>query len=637
MFLLALFAFYACRPLSAGNAGDLPDWYVKYKNSPEMKKAIEKWRDIGFEIFVHWSAGTAFQGRYHGKELQRDLWGEWLMKRAGIPIKEYEAVLKTWNPKDFNAKEWADILAASGAKMVVYIAKHHDGFAHFKSGANDFNTHDWGAFHTDVFGELCAELRERGILTGFYYSHGKDWRNFPDGKDRGEKMRKYFESVVYPHLRELNQNYGHQTVCWFDLGAPTRETALECVKVLRETNPTIVISSRVGFHLGDFSTGGDAYIPPVPKEEPWETCMTFNHHWAWYPEDRDEKTPAEIIRMLAKIRSRGGNLLLNIGPDARGKIPLQEKFCLEKVGKWLAKNGDSIYGVRASGFADLPWGVCTLKPGKLFLHVLHLPTLDYIYLPGVDAKVTGAYLLADKNKTPLKIEKDAFGGRKIYLYDANPDAIDYTDTVVALAYEGKLRVDRTPVLDNDLPNTFLPQLATASGGAKCASTRLTPCIDHAGVQEPRYYQYAAGFDKTAAKLEWTFNCVAANEFYLNIDYANLTGETLKCAVTVNGKNVTVDLPPTCPLGGNICAEPFKLVFSKPLLIEKGSKHRLVFALDAASVGILGKAAEKTSGKGKRRKRGINGKFLLRSVILKSAYPLPYRGYGGNPDTTKLAE
>ncbi len=602
-------------------------WYSRIRNSPEMKRAVEQWRDIGFEIFIHWSAGTAYQGRYHGKELTRDLWGEWIKARAGIPIREYEETLKSWNPKDFNAEEWADILQASGAKLVVYIAKHHDGFAHFKSRANDFNTRDWGVFHTDVFGELCRALHRRGMLTGFYYSHGHDWRNFPDGRDKGEKMRKYFATVVYPHLRELNENYGHQTVCWFDLGAPTRETALECLKVLRETNPCILASSRVGFHLGDFSTGGDGYIPPAPKAGPWETCMTFTHHWAWYPEDRKTKTPADIIRMLARIRSRGGNLLLNIGPDVRGRIPLQERACLVKVGAWLKVNGDSIYGVRASGFADLPWGVCTRKPGRLFLHVLHLPTQDYVYLPGVKAGIVGAYLLADPGKSPLKIEVDEFGGRKINLYDADPRFVDYTDTVVVLEYEGSLEVDPTPVLDNDLPTRLIPQLAQCEK-VRCAATRLTPCIDHGGVEEPRYYEYAYGFGAPNSRVSWTFHCIADNVFYLNLKYANLTDRSLTGVVTLGEKRYPIALPPTRPNPG-AGWDSFRLVFSDPVRITKGRNRTLAFELADDS------KSPELEQEGKRR--GFKSRFMLDSVTLRSAYPLPYRGYGGNPDTTDLSD
>jgi hypothetical protein len=135
-------------------------------------------------------------------------------------------------------------------------------------------------------------------------------------------------------------------------------------------------------------------------------------------------------------------------------------------------------------------------------------------------------------------------------------------------------------------------------------------------------------------MEWTFNCVADNAFYVDIDYANLTGETLKASVTVAGVKTTVELPPTCS-ASRLVPDPFQLVFSEPLSVAKGAGKKLVFELDAESAKKLAAASEKEKG-GKRRRRGFKDKFLLRSVILKSAYPPPYRGYGGNPDTTKLS-
>jgi alpha-L-fucosidase len=624
--ILSLAAIASTVAVSNLKAEKMEDgWITDVRNSAEMKQAIREWQNIGFEIFVHWSAGTTFQGRYNGKEFTRDLWGEWIMKRAGIPVQEYAASLKTWNPKDFNAQEWADVMEKSGAKMVVYIAKHHDGFAQFKTKSNNYNIYDWGSFHTDVFGALCKELHKRGIKTGFYYSHGKDWRNNADPDPA--KVKEYFEKVVYVQLKELNENYGHQTVCWFDLGAPSLELAQGCLKVLRKTNPSIVVSSRLGFHLGDFSTGGDAYVPPVPNAEPWETCMTFDYHWAWYPEDRKPKTPTQIIRMLAKIRARGGNLLLNIGPDARGKIPFQIKTCLEEVGAWLKLNADSIYSVRFIERGDFPWGVCTVKPGQLFLHVLKLPTLDYIFVPGIKSKVTGAYILADKNKTPLKIEQDKNGNLKVNLYAANASLIDYRDTVVVLTYEGNhCEVSKTPTLDDDLSNQFLPQLAELSGKPRVTAThtRITPVKNHRGVQEPLYFNYAYGFARKGAFAKWQFNAASTNLFYINIKYANHSTRTLKAVVAIGEREYPVDLPPTL-LNPEWAWDSFKLAVSAgPVLIAAGDDQKISLRLaddsldDTMETPLVGK---------------FKSKLMIQSLSLYAVYPLIYDGYGGKPHTS----
>ncbi len=598
--------------------------------------AIQQWRDYGFEIFVHWSAGTVFQGRYDGMELHKDLWGEWIMKRAGINPAIYKEALKTWDPKDFNADEWADTLKASGAKIVIYISKHHDGFAHFKSSASKYNTYDWGKFHTDVFGKLCEALKKRGMKTGFYYSHGTDWVNNPGGKKRkGAKksMDNYFQNIVYPHLKELTTKYGRQDVAWFDLGAP-KTFAAECVKTVRTANPDIIISSRVGGGLGDFNTGGDCYVPPTPQNTPWETCMTFNYHWAWYPEDRKCKTPRDIIQMLARIRSRGGNLLLNIGPDVRGKIPFQEKNCLYKVGAWLKLNGASIYAAKSTPYADLPWGVCTMKPGKLFLHLLRLPTLDYVFVPGIKSKITKAYILADPKRTPLKVEKCEFGD-KVYLYNANTKFIDYRDTVVVLEYQDALNVDNTPVLDNDFDTTFIPATVRNSGGVHAAGTRINNVYDHGGVQEPTHIFYGYGYGNKGAKSSWVFHCAKDNYFYINIRYANLTSQTIKATVEIGGQKQELALPPTiCPQEGSNPKKPslsqdaFRLKLAGPVAIKKGANQLITFQVEDSS-----KSTDMDMKRGARK--GFKASFMLQAIALKPAYPPPYVGYGDDSHMTKI--
>jgi hypothetical protein len=628
-------------------------WYAQHKAPDE---AVRQWKDLGLEIFVHWSAGTVFQGRYWPesdreagrppKEFQRDLWGEWIKARAGIPQETYDAALKSWNPKDFDAEEWAGILADSGAKLVVYIAKHHDGFAHFRSKANDFNTCDWGKFHTDVFGELCPALRKHGVKTGFYYSHGKDWRhNTKTARDHAtpEEMA-YFEKIVYPQLRELTTRYGPQEVAWFDLGARS-EFARKCVEIVRAANPDIMISSRVGQRMGDFSTGGDAYVPFVPeKVQPWETCMTFSYHWAWYPEDRKYKIPTHVIRMLANVRSKGGNLLLNVGPDVRGRIPFQEKFCLEKLGAWLKRNGESIYGARATPYAgDQPWGVCTTKPGKLFLHLFKLPGIDSVFVPGIQSKIKSAYILADKSKTPLKTTPAEFG-LKVDLYHAKPGFIDYRDTVVVLEYGGDLNLDTVTVLDNDLDNRFIPLLAENTKSVKTSkNTRLTPVIDHGGVQEPRYYAYSYGYSKPDAVTTWKFRAAEDNYFYLNVKYANLTGETVEAVLTVDGTTIPVTLPPTHkdpPKSKDffdtlLVPRPVSLrngspvEVPMPVAIKKGAEHAMSFQLAEASRKPALDQAPRKAG------RKLRASFMLESITLKPAYPLPYQGYGDNPEMTEV--
>ena len=589
-------------------------WISDISKAKSKKEAVKAWRDMGFGIFIHWTPAAVFQARAQGKELNTDLWGEWYMGRAHVPLKEYEKRVKTWNPKDFNPNKWAEILQKSGAKYVVFVAKHHDGFAMFNSKVNKYDIVHNEKFHRDVFGELCKALRARGLQPGFYYSHGTDWRNkhyFKGSKEEVEKQ--YWEKIVFPHLKTLCGDYGKQAVVWFDLGADKRY-AKKCIDIVKKVNPYIMVSSRVGGGLGDFALGGDCDIPVTKSDKPWETCMTFDWHWDWYPPDRADKTASQLIRMLARIRSKGGNLLLNIGPDIRGNIPIRESVTLTLMGQWLAKNGDSIYGARLSPYDDsLPWGICTAKPGRLFMHLFKLPRLDYAFLPGMKSKIKKAYLLADPKKAPLKFEKTTYGYR-IYLRNANYAAFNEADTVIAVEYDGALSVDPKRVLDLDLENRFIPALGKKKGGVSHGRTRVTPKPDSPGIEAPHYYDYAWKFVSPDSAISWACAIPESTFFFVKLKYANFTDKTLKANVTVGGKTVRIDLPPTpknayACFQTAICAKAFKLADSK--------NAEITFSLDKSS------ASPKL---GEKSVRGLR-KFMLEWVEVSTLNPPLCKGYG----------
>jgi alpha-L-fucosidase len=243
-------------------------------------------------------------------------------------------------------------------RAAVFVAKHHDGFGMFKSNATDYNIMDHSGFSHDPYGELCASALKHGIQPGFYYSHGTDWRNFKGNKSKRvtPEADEYFEKIVYPQLAELCA-YAKPFVIWFDLGA-SKSYAKKCLEIVRKYNLNAIVSSRIGGGYGDFQTGGDRSIPRITKSGRWETCMTFNIHWTAYPADRQQKTAEEIIQMLATVRARGGNLLLNLGPDVRGRILLRDQEVFLQVGAWLKKNGASIYGIQTTPYHDLPPTLC---------------------------------------------------------------------------------------------------------------------------------------------------------------------------------------------------------------------------------------------------------------------------------------
>ena len=594
-------------------------WESGISESNAQAKAIQNWRDLGFGIFVHWTPAIVFQGRAQGKELDTDLWGEWYMARTRTPVEDYAKRVRTWNPKDFNPQAWAKAFQDAGAKYVVFVAKHHDGFAMFDSKANDYNIAANKDFGRDVFGELCTALRKEGLRTGFYYSHGADWRNrtcFQGTKEEIEKQ--YWNKIVYTHLRELTSKYGKQDIAWFDLGA-SKEQAEKCAQIVRKCNPDIMISSRIGHGFGNFSLGGDCDVPIKKNDKPWETCMTFDYHWDWYPAGRADKSSQQLIRMLAAIRARGGNLLLNIGPDIRGVIPLRESVVLAGMGKWLRVNGDSIYAARLTPYNDLPWGVCTMKKGRLFLHLFKLPRLDYAFLPGFKSPVKNAYLLADKEHKALKTEKVEHGYR-IYLRDSDPHLFSETDTVVVVEYDGTPEIDPKPVLDLDLENTFLAALGKTANGAATGRKRVKPKPDNPSVEAPHYFDYAWRFATPESTVAW--NCITpeTSYFYAKVKYANFTDRTLTATVKVGENTVEVPLPPS-PKNAHTCIQS---ALSKAFLLRKSDDTGISFSLSKETL------EKPLTGKGPSKLPV----FMLESLEVSTVDPPLFIGYGDTDGLVK---
>jgi alpha-L-fucosidase len=594
-------------------------WDKGTQERDTMAEAVREWRDDGFGIFMHFSASTAFQGRYKGEELKRDLWGEWLMVRAQIPIPEYEEQLRNWNPDQFDADEWADAVAASGCRYFVFTTKHHDGLAFFKSEVNPYNIVEHTAFEGgDIFGQLTDAVRKRGVKPGFYYSHHLDWHEpGGGGGPEGKALDEYADALALPHLEELTTKYGRQHVAWFDCGRP-EELARKCEALVHKHQPDIMVCSRVGGGLGDFSSEGDCQVPPVKIEGAWETCMTLTQHWAWFPEDRDHKPAGEVIRMLAAIRSRGGNLLLNIGPDVRGRIATRDRVILRKIGDWLEAHGDSIFGVRATPYGDLPWGVCTYRPGTLYLHVFDLPSTDTLFLPGLQSTVAKATFLADEKKQALQF-KTVPGGIEIDVTSV-PDFAEFAnadDTVIAVEYEGELSVDPKSVLDHDLDNRFIPALAAERNELELRSFRRPLFTDHGTNAYCPHDDYAHGFTDTNANVKWDFANMAENTFFVNVEYANLTGKPVPVKLSVGGQELTATLPVT--ITHNRDWRWFRTEIVGHVQIGVGSDQTLAFEV-TEPVNDDDRMPSYLADD----KPGIeHDGFMIKSITLKSLAPLPY--------------
>lgn len=403
----------------------------------EQKDARMKWwREARFGMFIHWGLYAVPAGTWNGKQIGGI--GEWIMHQAKIPVKDYAALAGQFNPVKFNADEWVSIAKNAGMKYIIITSKHHDGFAMFKSAASPFNIYDATPFKRDPLAELAEACRRQGIKLGFYYSEAQDWHH-PGGAAAGGHwdpaqdgdMDEYIRKIAVPQVREILSNYGPLGVLWWDTPTGmTPERAREFLPLLK-LQPGIITNNRLGGGFPGDTETPEQHIPATGyKDRDWETCMTMNDTWGYKSYDNNWKSVETLLRNLVDIASKGGNYLLNVGPTAEGVIPQPSVERLAAIGKWLEANGESIYATTAGPFKKLPWGRCTTKPGKLYLHVFHWPADGVLNVP-MSGTVSRAYLLSEPEKALTVSASDR--GCAIQLPATAPDPID---TVVVAEVSG---------------------------------------------------------------------------------------------------------------------------------------------------------------------------------------------------------
>jgi alpha-L-fucosidase len=336
------------------------------------------WRDAGFGMFIHFGVYSHLAGEYTRPDgsVCRD--AEWIQRNCAIPRETYEGFARQFDPAAFDAEAIAQAAQDAGQKYVVVTSKHHDGYAMWPTAVNDWNLRDHSSFTPtrDIMAELKAATARRGIQLGFYYSIW-DWHD-PDFPDPATFPR--YRQRMYAQLRELVDNYD-PAVLWFDgewsTDRPnnpwTERDGEELESYVRSLDPGIVVNNRVGKRrLVDGDTGTpEQEIPAAPVAgQLWESCMTLNGSWGFARWDQNWKPPSGLTRNLVDIASRGGNYLLNVGPDPRGVVPQESVTRLRAVGDWLRANGQAVYGAREPGIvADPAWGAVSRNGDRLYASV----------------------------------------------------------------------------------------------------------------------------------------------------------------------------------------------------------------------------------------------------------------------------
>ena len=376
-----------------------------------MKDTRQPWfKEARYGLFIHWGLYSLLAGEYNGRKTNG--LSEWIMNDLQIPVSEYEKLAAQFNPVAFDADSLVKMAKENwGMKYIVFTSKHHEGFAMYHSLCDSYNVYDASPCHRDILKELSRACEKYDMPLGLYYSQAQDW-HAPGGlfgyrENSYAHYQEYLDRKVMPQLREILTGYGKISILWFDTPLDTtRAQAEEMVKLVKELQPACIISGRIGNELGEYMTTGDNFIPRLPYEGDWEVPATLNDTWGFSKYDTNWKNPEEIIQLLVKINSCGGNYLLNIGPDAQGNIPEASVSILNKVGHYVTANAEAIYGtVRVPLYPYmLSYGELTCKKHYLFVHVFRrIPLLELLNITNTVVRAwvveTGRELIARTGAT----------------------------------------------------------------------------------------------------------------------------------------------------------------------------------------------------------------------------------------------
>ena len=356
------------------------------------------WKEAKYGLFIHWGLYAKLAGSYEGRKTPS--LGEWIMKALDIPVDAYAKLADTFNPTGFDAEEWVQLAKDAGMKYIVITAKHHDGFAMYHSKCSKYNIVDATPCGRDPIAELAAACQRADIKLCFYYSQAQDWHH-PGGygygpiPDEEKDFSGYLEEKCKPQLRELLTQYGDIGLIWFDTPRiMSQKHSEELYSLVKELQPNCIVSGRIGNRFGEYMSTGDNKIPLLPFNGDWEVPATLNDTWGFKADDDNWKNPTDVLALLLRINSRGGNYLLNVGPDALGVIPEGSQRILRDVGAYVTANGPSIYGTRAVwGYPyEMNDAYFTTKAHHLYVHYLKRPVS--IHLPHVNSKIKRATVLA---------------------------------------------------------------------------------------------------------------------------------------------------------------------------------------------------------------------------------------------------
>jgi alpha-L-fucosidase len=382
-----------------------------------------------FGLFLHWGIGSLPVPWEHG----------WFMHHERVSAAEYQKYFDHFDPDLYDPSVWANAAADAGMKYCVVTTKHHDGFCLWNSKLTAYKAPNTPA-KRDLIQPLVESFRDRDLRVGFYHSL-IDWHHpeftidllHPQREDaefrlsqQHRDIKKYTE-YLHAQVRELLTDFGKVDLLWFDFSYPNlaliEEAGLQqyewspegkgpsdwesekLLQLVRDLQPGILVNDRLGIP-GDYWTP-ESYQPPKWFEVNgqrvlWEVCQPINGFYTYSRDVNEWKSTAMLIRMLVDTVSKGGNLLLNVGPDGRGQFDPISLDRLRGIGQWMRLHSRAIYGCTASDFTPPPDSRYTQNGTRLYLHLFAWPA-GHVHLPGLANRVKYAQLLNDASEIKMKV------------------------------------------------------------------------------------------------------------------------------------------------------------------------------------------------------------------------------------------
>lgn len=398
--------------------------HLSNETAQQKEARMKWWTDARFGMFIHWGL-YALAARH-----------EWVKNRERMTNEQYQKYFDEFDPDHFEPEKWAKEAKAAGMKYAVLTTKHHEGFCLFDSKYTDYKATNTKA-HRDLVREFVDAFRKEGLKVGFYYSlidwhhpdftvdrvHPQRQKNDQDTAiyaklNKGKDFSKYRE-YLFNQVRELLTNYGKIDIMWLDFSYPGKYGkghedwhSKELLAMIRKLQPGIIVDNRLD--LNDYADGYDFETPEQVSSETlnkyrgktWETCQTFSGSWGYYRDETSWKTHRQLLDLLISSVSNGGNLILNVGPTARGEFDYRASNALDSLSYWMHANSRAIYNCTfAPEEFKVPEGTkISYNPTtkRLYLFLYDYPENGSLILPGYAGKVKYTQLLNDESELFLK-------------------------------------------------------------------------------------------------------------------------------------------------------------------------------------------------------------------------------------------